>query len=104
MPTDGCLRGGGAKQGDRGVKVMMLISTVVGGLFIYVIFERFLKKAIPRAQDQRKAIEIGTLIAAVIAVGLAAGSLVYTLNLIDALEERLTALERTAPNPARERP
>jgi fumarate reductase subunit D len=76
------------------VKVMMLISTVVGGLFIYVIFERFLKKALHRAQDQRKAIEIGTLIAAIIAVGLATASLAYTLSVIDALEERVTALEK----------
>ena len=73
---------------------MMLISTVVGGLFIYVIFERFLKKALHRTQDQRKAIEIGTLIAALIAVGLAAASLAYTLSVIDALEERVTALEK----------
>jgi hypothetical protein len=76
------------------VKVMMLISTVVGGLFIYVIFERFLKKALHRTQDQRKAIEIGTLIAAIIAVGLAAASLAYTLSVIDALEERVTTLEK----------
>jgi hypothetical protein len=73
---------------------MMLISTVVGGLFIYVIFERFLKKALHRTQDQRKAIEIGTLIAAIIAVGLATASLAYTLSVIDALEERVTALEK----------
>ena len=73
---------------------MMLISTVVGGLFIYVIFERFLKKALHRTQDHRKAIEIGTLIAAIIAVGLATASLAYTLNVIDALEERVTALEK----------
>ena len=73
---------------------MMLISTVVGGLFIYVIFERFLKKALHRTQDQRKAIEIGTLIAAIITVGLAAASLAYTLSVIDALEERVTALEK----------
>jgi fumarate reductase subunit D len=73
---------------------MMLISTVVGGLFIYVIFERFLKKALHRTHDQRKAIEIGTLIAAIIAVGLAAASLAYTLSVIDALEERVTALEK----------
>jgi hypothetical protein len=73
---------------------MMLISTVVGGLFIYVIFERFLKKALHRTQDHRKAIEIGTLIAAIIAVGLAAASLAYTLSVIDALEERVTALEK----------
>jgi hypothetical protein len=31
----------------------MLISIVVGGLVIYAIFERFLKKALYRAQDQR---------------------------------------------------
>jgi heme/copper-type cytochrome/quinol oxidase subunit 2 len=73
---------------------MMLISTVVGGLFIYVIFERFLKKALHRTQDHRKAIEIGTLIAAIIAVGLAAASLAYTLSVIDALEERVTTLEK----------
>ncbi|WP_203444681.1 hypothetical protein [Microvirga sp. VF16] len=73
---------------------MMLISTVVGGLFLYVIFERFLKKALHRKQDQRKAIEIGTLIAAMIAVGLAVASLAYTLSVIDALEGRITALEK----------
>jgi fumarate reductase subunit D len=83
---------------------MMLISTVVGGLFIYVIFERCLKKALHRAQDQRKAIEVSTLIAAVIAVGLAAGCLVYTLTAIDALQERVAALEKEAQNPPRERP
>lgn len=83
---------------------MMLISTVVGGLFIYVVFERFLKKALFRTQDHRKTIEIGTLIAAATAVGLAAGSLAYTLNTIDALEERVMALEKAAQNSPRERP
>jgi hypothetical protein len=36
------VRDGG--NGERGVKGMVLISTVVGGLFLYVIFERYLKK------------------------------------------------------------
>ncbi|MPR10308.1 hypothetical protein [Microvirga tunisiensis] len=73
---------------------MVLISTVVGGLFLYVIFERYLKKALHRTHDQRKAIEIGTLVAAIAAVVLAAGSLAYTLTAIDALEERVMALEK----------
>ncbi|MPR12612.1 hypothetical protein [Microvirga tunisiensis] len=73
---------------------MVLISTVVGGLFLYVIFERYLKKALHRTHDHRKAIEIGTLVAAIAAVVLAAGSLAYMLTAIDALEERLMALEK----------
>ncbi len=73
---------------------MMLISSVVGGLFLYLIFERYLKKALHRTQDQRKAIEIGTLVAAIAAVVLAAGSLAYTLMAIDALQERVMALEK----------
>ncbi len=73
---------------------MVLISTIVGGLFLYVIFEKYLKRALLRTHDQRKAIEIGTLIAAIVAVGLAAGSLAYTLTAIDALEERIMALEK----------
>jgi Flp pilus assembly pilin Flp len=73
---------------------MVLISTVVGGLFLYVIFERYLKKALHRTHDHRKAIEIGTLAAAIAAVVLAAGSLAYTLTAIDALEERIMALEK----------
>jgi Flp pilus assembly pilin Flp len=73
---------------------MVLISTVVGGLFLYVIFERYLKKALYRTHDRRKAIEIGTLVAAIAAVMLAVGSLAYTLTTIDALEERVMALEK----------
>jgi len=75
---------------------MVLISTVVGGLFLYVIFERYLKRALHRTHDQRKAIEIGTLVAALSAVVLAAGSLAYTLTAIDALEDRVMALESAA--------
>ncbi|MBQ0819265.1 hypothetical protein KBI52_03330, partial [Microvirga sp. HBU67558] len=71
---------------------------VVGGLVLYVIFERYLKKALHRTHDQRKAIEIGTLVAAIAAVVLAAGSLVYTLTSIRALEERVMALEKAARN------
>jgi Flp pilus assembly pilin Flp len=77
---------------------MVLISTVVGGLFLYVIFERYLKKALYRTHDRRKAIEIGTLVAAIAAVVLAAGSLAYTLTAIDALEERVMALEKAPPS------
>ena len=73
---------------------MVLISTVVGGLVLYVIFERFLKKALHRTQVQYKAIETGALVAA----GLAAGSLAYTLTSIGALEERVMALEKAARN------
>jgi hypothetical protein len=75
---------------------MVLISTVVGGLFLYVIFERYLKKALHRTHDQRKVIEIGTLVAALAAVVFAAGGLAYTLTAIDALEERVRALEKAA--------
>ena len=77
---------------------MVLIATVVGGLFLYVIFERYLKKALHRTHDHRKAIEIGTLVAAIAAVMLAVGSLAYTLTVIDALEERVMALENAALN------
>jgi predicted O-methyltransferase YrrM len=77
---------------------MVLISTVVGGLFLYVIFERYLKKALHRTHDHRKVFEIGTLVAAISAVVLAAGSLAYTLTAIDALEERVIALEKAARN------
>ena len=77
---------------------MVLISTVVGGLFLYVIFERYLKRALLRTHDQRKAIEMSTLVAAIAAVVLAAGSLAYTLTAIDALEERVKALENAARN------
>jgi C4-dicarboxylate transporter len=73
---------------------MVLISTIVGGLFLYVIVERYLKKDLHRTHDQRKAIEIGTLVAALAAVVLAAGSLAYTLTTIDVLEERIIALEK----------
>jgi hypothetical protein len=82
-----------AKRGEGGVKVVMLILTAVGGLFLFVIFERFLKKALGRTHDQRKSIEVSTLTAAAIAVGLAPGSLIYTLNTVDTLEERITTLE-----------
>jgi hypothetical protein len=75
---------------------MVLISTVVGGIFLYVIFERYLKKALHRTHDQRKAIETGTLVAALAAVVLAVGGLAYTLTAIDALEERILALENAA--------
>ena len=77
---------------------MVLISTVVGGLVLYVIFERYLKKALHRTHDQRKAIEIGTLVAAIAAVVLAAGNLAYTLTSIGALEEGVMALEKAARN------
>ncbi|MBO1908046.1 hypothetical protein J4G37_24540 [Microvirga sp. 3-52] len=73
---------------------MVLISTVVGGLFLYVIFERYLKKALHRTHDQRKAIEIGTLVVAIAALVLAAGSLAYTLTAMNALEERVMILEK----------
>lgn len=82
---------------------MVLISTIVGGLFLYVIFERYLKKTLHRTHDQRKAIEIGTLVAAIAAVGLAAGSLAYTLTAINALEERVLALEKAARHLPQER-
>ena len=77
---------------------MVLISTVVGGLVLYVIFERYLKKALHRTQVGHKAIETGTLITAIVAAGLAAGSLAYTLTSIGALEERVIALEKAARN------
>ena len=77
---------------------MVLISTVVGGLVLYVIFERYLKKALHRAQVEHKAVETGTLIAAIVAAGLAAGSLAYTLTSVGALEERVLALEKAARN------
>jgi Flp pilus assembly pilin Flp len=77
---------------------MVLISTIVGGLFLYVIFERYLKKALHQTHDDRKAIEIGTLVAAIAAVMLAVGRLAYTLTVIDALEERVMALEKAARN------
>ena len=51
---------------------MVLISTVVGGLVLYVIFERYLMKALHRTQVQHKAIETGTLITAIAAAGPAA--------------------------------
>lgn len=75
---------------------MMLISTVVGGLFLYVIFERYLKKALYRAHDQGKAIEIGTLVLAIAAMVLAAVSLAYTPVSIEGLEERIIVLEKAA--------
>jgi uncharacterized protein YacL len=86
------------------VKVMMLISTVVGGLLLYVIFERFLKKALLRAQGQHKTVEVGTLIIASTAIILAVGSLIYTLNTIDALQDRITALEKAVQSPPRASP
>jgi Flp pilus assembly pilin Flp len=73
---------------------MTLILAVVGGLFIYVIFDRVLKRAFHRTQQPQKAIEVGTLIAAAIAVALAAGGLIYTQNTVAALQERVTALEK----------
>jgi hypothetical protein len=75
---------------------MVLVLTVVGGLVLYVIFERYLKKALHRTQGKHKAVETGTLITAIVAAGLAAGSLAYTLTSIGALEERVMALEKTA--------
>jgi hypothetical protein len=82
---------------------MMLISTVVGGLFLYVIFERFLKKALLRAQGQRKTVEVVTLNAGA-AMNLAVGSLIYALNIIDALQDRITALEKAVQTPPRASP
>ena len=52
---------------------MVLISTIVGGLVLYVIFGRYLKKALQRTQVERKAIETGTLITAIVAAGPAPG-------------------------------
>jgi hypothetical protein len=86
------------------VKIMMLISTVVGGLFLYVIFERYLKKALLRAQGQHKTVEVGTLIIAGAAMVLAVGSLIYMLNTIDALQDRITALEKAMQRPPRASP
>ena len=83
---------------------MMLISTVVGGLFLYVIFERFLKKALLQAQGQRKAIEVGTLIIAATAMIIAIGSLIYMLDTIDALQDRITTLEKAVQSPPRASP
>ena len=83
---------------------MTLILAVVGGLFIYVIFDRVLKRAFHRTQQSQKAIEVGTLIAAAIAVALAAGGLIYTQNTVAALQERVTALERATQTPARVSP
>ena len=75
---------------------MVLISTVVGGL-VLVTFEQYLKEALHRTKVGHKAIETGTLITAIVAAGLAAGSLAYTLTSISALEERVMALEKAAP-------
>jgi hypothetical protein len=86
------------------MKIMVLISTVVGGLFLYIIFERFLKKALLRAQGQHKTIEVGTLIIAGAAMILAVGSLIYTLNTIDALQDRITALEKAVQSQPRASP
>ena len=83
---------------------MMLISTVVGGLFLYVIFERFLKKAVLRVQGQRKAVEVSTLIIASTAIVLAIGSLIYTLSTIDALQDRIMVLEKAMQSPPRANP
>jgi Flp pilus assembly pilin Flp len=83
---------------------MTLILAVVGGLFIYVIFDRVLKRAFHRTHQPQKAIEVGTLIAAVIAVVLAAGGLIYTQNTVAALQERVTALEKAAQTPPRVSP
>jgi hypothetical protein len=83
---------------------MVSISTVVGGLILYVIVERYLKKALQRTRVGRKAVETGTLIAAIVAAGPAVGSLAYTLTSIGALEERVVALEKAARNPPSGRP
>ncbi len=83
---------------------MMLISTVVGGLFLYVIFERFLKKALLRTQGQRKVVEIGTLIVASAAMIIAIGSLIYMLDTIGDLQDRITALEKAVQSPPRTSP
>ena len=83
---------------------MMLISTVVGGLFLYVFFERFLKKALLRAQGQRKAIEVGTLVVAGTAIIIAIGGLIYMLDTIDDLQDRITALEKAVQSPPRTSP
>ena len=83
---------------------MTLILAVVGGLFIYVIFDRVLKRAFYRTHQPQKAIEVGTLIAAVIAVVLAAGGLIYTQNTVAALQERVTALEKATQTPPRVSP
>jgi hypothetical protein len=83
---------------------MMLISTVVGGLFLYVIFERFLKKALLQAQGQRKTIEVGTLIVAGTAMIIAVSSLIYTLNTVDDLQERIITLEKAVQSPPRASP
>ena len=83
---------------------MTLILAVVGGLFIYVIFDRVLKRVLLRAQQPQKTIEVGTLIAAVVAVVLAAGSLIYTQNTVTALQDRVTALEKAAQTPPRVSP
>ena len=77
---------------------MVLISAVVGGLVLYVIFERYLKKALHRTQVGHKAIETGALITAIVAAGLAVGGLACTLTSIGALEERVMALEKAARN------
>ncbi len=83
---------------------MMLISTVVGGLFLYVIFERFLKKALLPALGQRKAIEVGTLIIAATAMIIAVGSLIYMLETIGNLQDRITTLEKAVQSPPRTSP
>ena len=83
---------------------MMLISTVVGGLFLYVFFERFLKKALLRVQGQRKTIEVGTLIVAGTAMIIAVGSLIYMLETIEDLQDRITTLERAVQTPPRTGP
>ena len=62
-----------------------------------MIFEQYLKKALHRTKVGHKAIETGTLITAIVAAGLAAGSLAYTLASIGTLEERVMALEKAAP-------
>ena len=53
---------------------MVLISTIVGGLVLYVIFERYLKKVLQRTKVGHKAIQAGTLITAIVAAGRAAGA------------------------------
>jgi hypothetical protein len=53
---------------------------------------------------QRQAIEVSTLIAAGIAVVIAVGSLIYTLNKVGALQDRITALEKAAQTSQRVSP
>jgi hypothetical protein len=83
---------------------MALILAVVGGLFIYVIFDQVLKKFLHKPQQPQRTIEVGTLIAAVTTVILAAGGLIYIQNSVAALQERVTALEKATQTPPRVSP